>query len=136
MFQKVTLLSITIFFVACEDYPVYTGYLSEQKKLSLACINIKTFDPKLTKPLQKSLSIYSNSACSYKLTGYIHHVDSCSNPQVKSLGADLNGYVRLEVGDDNNRLYRVQSDFKTDEDKAIQRVIEHIKKDLFVAIER
>jgi hypothetical protein len=125
---------MTIFFIACEDYPVYSGYLNNHEKLSLSCINLKTFDPKLTTALEKSLTLYNTKTCKYQLTGYIHHVDSCSNPQVKSLGADFNGYVRLEIRDENKTIYRVQSDFKSEEEKALYRVIKKIKKELFVAI--
>ncbi|MEA3492466.1 MAG: hypothetical protein U9R27_11260 [Campylobacterota bacterium] len=124
-------VSILLLLSGCEDYPVYSGYLTDKKDLSLPCITIDTFDPKLTKPLKKNFESISSKSCNYHLNGYIHHVDSCSNPQVKSLGADFNGYIRLKIFDGNRSIYRIQSDFKSDEDAALKRIIKQMKEEIF-----
>jgi len=120
------------FFVSgCEDHPVYSGFLVDKNLTSLGCIKIVSFDPKITNALKKELRDVEDKNCSYTINGYIHHVDTCNNPQVKSLGADFNGFVRLKVSDKDIPIYRVQSDFKSDEDAALKRVISKLKGELF-----
>jgi hypothetical protein len=59
-----------------------------------------------------------------ELTRY--HIGACDNPAVKSLGSDFNGYVRLEIKKSFKCHYKVQSDFKNDEDAAFERVLKKI----------
>jgi len=126
----VTLLSL-LFLSGCEEYPVYSNFIEKQNQPKPTCIKIASFDPKLTTTLNQEFSSIIEINCTYSIVGYIHHVDSCSNPQVKSLGADFNGYVRLKLLEGNQTLYRIQSDFKDNELSALKRVIETMKKELF-----
>ena len=116
---------------ACEEYPVYATNPSNQLTLPLNCINISTFNPKLTKPLKEKFKSFNNKECKYKITGYIHFVDSCDNPDTKSLGADFNGYIRLYIKEKGSVVYKVQSDFKSDKQSAIERVLQKVTKDIF-----
>jgi len=127
----IILFFLALFLSACEEYPVYATNPSNQLKLPLNCINISTFNPKLSKPLQKKFKYLNNKECKYRLTGYIHFVDSCDNPDTKSLGADFNGYVRLYIKEKGSVVYKVQSDFKSDEQSAIDRVLQKVTKDIF-----
>ena len=115
---------------ACEDYPVYSTKPSNQI-LPLKCIDISTFNPKLSKPLNIEFKKFIDKSCKYRLTGYIHYVNSCNNPDTKSLGADFNGYVRLYIKENENIIYKVQSDFKSDEVSALDRVLQKVTKDIF-----
>jgi len=125
------LILSALFLSACsEDYPVYATE-PNIKTLPLQCINIATFNPKLSKALKKEFKSISNRECKYRITGYIHFVDSCNNPETKSLGADFNGYIRLYIKSNNETLYKVQSDFKSDERSALNRVIQKVTKDIF-----
>ncbi len=124
------LLPIVLLLIGgCEDTTVYSNYIDVPKETKLNCISISTFDPKLTKSLSEEF--VSQKECRYSINGYIHYVDSCSNPDVKSLGADFNGYVRLSVSDGNISIYRVQSDFKNSYKSALKRVINRMKLELF-----
>ncbi len=132
IYKIVAFASIVFLLSGCEDYPVYSSFMTKEHSAKLSCIKIASFDPKLTSRLTKDFSsLTKQKECSYSLTGYIHHVDACTNPQVKSLGVDFNGYVRLKVLDGDKLLYRIQSDFKNDEVSALKRVIKTMKKELF-----
>ena len=132
IYRVLILIFFALFVSACEDYPVYATNTSSIKNiLPLSCINIATFNPKLSKPLKEKFKSLNNKECKYRLTGYIHFVNSCDNPDTKSLGADFNGYVRLYIKEDNKIIYKVQSDFKSNEVSAIDRVLQKVTKDIF-----
>ena len=105
--------------------------MTKEHPAPLKCIRIASFDPAITNALKKELSGLEDKNCSYTVNGYIHHVDTCNNPQVKSLGADFNGFVRLKVSNKSIAIYRVQSDFKSDEKAALKRATEKLKSEIF-----
>jgi ribosomal protein S17E len=117
---------------ACEDYPTYSTNIPKTMTLPLKCIKISTFNPKLSKPIKEKFKNISSKSCKYRLTGYIHFVDSCNNPDTKSLGADFNGYVRVYIKDNEKIIYKVQSDFKSNEKSAIERVLQKVAKEIFL----
>ena len=129
--KTLLLVSIGFFVSGCEDSDVYSGFLVDDNLTSIECVKIVSFEPKIIDALKRELPVAEDKNCSYTINGYIHHVDTCNNPQVKSLGADFNGFVRLKVLDRDIPIYRVQSDFKSDEEAALKRVIIRLKKDIF-----
>ena len=69
--------------------------------------------------------------CPYRIEGEIYRTAKCNSIEAKSIGTDFNGYVRLNILYGNKCIYKIQSDFKNDEDGAISRVLETLKKELF-----
>ena len=49
------------------------------------------------------------------------------NPIVKSIGSDFDGYIRIEIKKGFKCYYKVQSDFKSDENAAFERVLKKIE---------
>jgi hypothetical protein len=123
------LLPILLLIYGCEDTTVYSNFIDIPKSIRIGCVSLSTFDPKLTQKLREEF--VSQKECRYSIRGYIHYVNSCNNPDVKSLGADFNGYVRLSVLDGNTSIYRVQSDFQNSYRYALKRVINRMKLELF-----
>ncbi len=83
--------------------------------------------------IEKSLGVLNNPTCPYHVNFIVYHVGSCNNPVVKSIGSDFDGYVRVEILKGLDCIYKVQSDFKSDEESAKQRVFEQLQKDITVS---
>ncbi len=107
-----TLLLATLFLTGCEE-KVYTQFCSE-KKLHVNCLNIESLDSDVNMLLKETLSYLTISdECPFTLQGMHHHVKACKNPVANSVGADFDGYVKLQVLHDGTCYYRIQQDFKS-----------------------
>jgi hypothetical protein len=118
-------LLISIFFLfflsGCEDFPVYEEFSTDKK--TFECLDLDINDTQLLSEVKEEMNFTPKENCKYKLKGYIHNSLKCVSLQAKTYGIDFDGYVYLEIKDENNRLYRVQSDFKEDLPSAINRVV-------------
>jgi len=60
-----------------------------------------------------------------------YHVKACKNPVANSVGADFDGYVKLQIFHKGSCYYRVQQDFKSAPwQEQMQHILEQLKKDL------
>ncbi|HIC10930.1 MAG TPA: hypothetical protein EYO61_06220 [Campylobacterales bacterium] len=57
----------------------------------------------------------TSQSCPYHLVLEPHLIHQCHNPRVKSIGSDIDGYVRLELQYQDRILFRSQKDFKGDD---------------------
>ena len=80
--------------------------------------------------IEKSFGIEEDEACPYRVELIKYHIGNCNNPIVKSVGSDFDGYIRIEIKKGFKCYYKVQSDFKNDENAAFERVLKKIKIDL------
>ena len=130
MLNKFTflLLGISIFFVGCqEDYPTYATPLNKNDH-PFSCLHYTVLDKSDKKKIETAFNIVENKNCDYRVELIRYRVGKCNNSLVKSLGGDFNGYVRVEVKKGFKCYYKIQSDYKNDEDAAFSRVLEKIKK--------
>ncbi len=79
------------------------------------------------KRLKSAFNFKDSKNCKYRVQLLKYHIGDCNNPIVKSVGSDFNGYVRVTISKGMNCYYKIQSDFKDDEDGAFQRVLDKIK---------
>lgn len=117
-------------FTACkEKYPVYATFCSatDQKPYCLKYPGIAEEDKTL---LENRLGLKEENACPYTLKLTKYRIGSCNNPVVKSTGSDFDGYVRIEILKGFKCYYKVQSDYKNDQEAAFGRVVEQAKKDI------
>ncbi len=106
------LLLTTLFLTGCEE-KIYTQFYSE-KKLHVNCLNIESLDSDVDALLKKTLSpLTISDECPFTLQGMHHHVKACKNPVANSVGADFDGYVKLQVFHNETCYYRIQQDFKS-----------------------
>ena len=56
-----------------------------------------------------------SEVCKNELALTPHIIRDCNNPQVKSLGSDIDGYVSLKLYLGEKELFRSQTDFKGDD---------------------
>ena len=77
--------------------------------------------------LQKAFNKLEDKSCEYRVELIKYRVGKCNNPQVKSLGGDINGYVRVEIKKGFKCYYKIQSDYKNDESAAFDRILKKIK---------
>jgi hypothetical protein len=118
--KLLTLIFFLFFLSGCENFPVYEEFSTNKK--TFECLELDINDTKLLGEVKKEIGFIPKENCKYKLSGYIHSSLKCVSLQAKTYGTDFDGYVYLEIKDNNNRLYRVQSDFKEDLSGAINRV--------------
>jgi hypothetical protein len=127
--RKLYLLTPMILFLGCEErFEVYT-----QGKENTSKINCLRYDvgEKLEKEMMlKALKFQDDPTCEYSINLTKYHVKSCNNPQTKSLGADFDGYVRVEILKNDETIYKAQSDFKSDEIGAFKRVLSKTSEEL------
>ncbi len=75
--------------------------------------------------VKKYLNI--SESCQYRLVIKSVAIHNCNNPQVKSLGSDIDGYVKLELYADKIMIFRSQTDFKGDDHSShLQRLIKDL----------
>ncbi len=126
---------ICLFLLAgCENKnPVYSGFCDDANiSLPLDCIraDIKN-DIILSGNFKEAMKDKISNNCLYRAEGEIYRTAKCNSIETKSIGADFNGYVRINIFQGDKCIYKVQSDFKNDEDAAIKRVLDRLKNELF-----
>ena len=103
-----------LLFTGCSDYPIY-----KEKKESLQnihCLNIIALEDSDIQIAKKYLNNFEFSeTCKFKFEIKPHLIHKCSNPKVKSLGSDFDGYVLIKLSKNNKLYFRSQVDFKGDE---------------------
>ena len=121
MTRSLFLCFISIIFSGCEDFPVYEEFKTSKK--TFKCLRLDINDTKFLSALQKEISFNPQDSCEYDLRGYIQESAKCTSLYAKTHGEDFSGYVYLEIRQNKDRLYRVQSDFKDDLNGSISRVV-------------
>ncbi len=125
---------MSVFFAGCESRnPVYSKFYNDTNiSLPLSCIKVNIYnDIILSYNVKEAMKDKISDNCPYRIEGEIYRASKCNSIAAKSTGVDFNGYVRLNIFQGNKCIYKVQSDFKNDEDASIKRVIETLKKELF-----
>jgi len=129
--SKIFLLPVFLFITGCqEDFPTYSTFCNDKSMTPPKCLHYAVLNKRDKNILQKSFSLTENSKCEYRVELTKYHVGSCSNPVVKSMGSDFNGYVRIEIKKGFKCYYKVQSDYKHDVNRAFERVVKKAKIDL------
>ncbi len=126
---------ICLFLLAgCESRnPVYSGFCDDVNvSLPLPCIKVDIKnDIILSGNFKEAMKDKISSNCPYRAQGEIYRTVKCNSIEAKSIGADFNGYVRINIFQGDKCIYKAQSDFKNDEDAAIKRVLDRLKNELF-----
>jgi hypothetical protein len=118
----------------CESKnPVYSGFCDDVNvSLPISCVKVDIKnDIILSSNFKEAMKDKISDNCPYHIEGEIYRASKCNSIEAKSIGVDFNGYVRLNIFQGNKCIYKAQSDFKNDEDAAIKRVLETLKKELF-----
>ena len=130
LFRYFSFTLFLLFLPGCtEDFPVYATFChaSAEKPHCLKYPGIPLDDKVL---LEKALGLKEDNTCPYTLKLTKYRIGSCNNPVVKSIGSDFDGYVRIEILKSFKCHYKVQSDYKNDQQAALKRVLERAKKDI------
>jgi len=123
-------LLFLVFVLGCkEEFPTYASFCS-QPQHTFPCLHYAVLDSDDKKMLQKIFIVDEDKNCPFRVELTKYHVGECNNPEVKSLGSDFNGYVRVEIKKGFKCYYKVQSDFKHDATAAFKRVLERVKIDV------
>ncbi len=112
-----------------EDFPVYSKFLNEPNSSNIKCLNYLVFNDIDKKLLEDNFGLKDDNSCSYGVVLTKYRLASCQNPMAKSLGSDFNGYIRIEVKKGLKSYYKVQSNYKNDQNTAYERVLNKIKID-------
>jgi len=119
-----------LFLTGCqEDLPTYSTFCQDNTTPP-QCLHYIVLNSQDKERLQRSFGLKDDDHCGYRVEITRYHVGDCNNPVVKSVGGDLNGYVRVEVKKGFKRYYKVQSDYKNDVGAAFERVLKRVKIDL------
>lgn len=74
------------------------------------------------------------SPCSYRLVASGNTVTSCSSYMGKAIGADFDGYIRLDLYRDQKLIWRIQRDFKGElNDRIVDSLVKKMQSDLLFA---
>jgi len=124
------LLLATLFLTGCEE-EVYTQFCNE-KTLHVKCLNIQSLDSSVDTLLKESLlHVDISNECPFTLQGIHYKVDACKNPVANSVGADFDGYVKLQVFHNGTCYYRIQQDFKSSPwQERMRHIVKRLQKDL------
>ncbi len=128
MISRLLIPLVVLGLVGCEEVKVYTQHLT-QKELLGVCLTVNTLDPKLTKPLKGLFGVTQNPHCPFRITGFIHHNSGCNNPQ-SLFPSPKDGYVSIQIVEGNTTHYRIQANFESDEEGAIEQVVEELRKSI------
>jgi hypothetical protein len=101
-----------LLFGGCNE--VYTQFCSDKKE-TITCLRIESNDEKIASLLSNRFAhLPETESCPFVLQGMRHHVAACKNPVANSIGADFDGYVKLQLFHHGECYYRIQTDFKGD----------------------
>ncbi len=119
-----------LFFGGCDKKAIYSQFCTEETH-RIDCL--KPVDALSDTVLEKYLPGVADGACPYRFKVSHYRVESCNNPKAKALGADFDGYVRMEIFDDEGCYYRLQQDFKSSSwESALPDLTRHLKTELLV----
>jgi len=113
-----------------EKFPTYAAFCDQNDTTFPSCLHFAVLDENEREMIEKSFDIREDRECPYRVELTKYHIGNCNNPIVKSLGSDFDGYVRIEIKKGFKCYYKIQSDFKNDENAAFERVLKKVKIDL------
>jgi hypothetical protein len=93
--------------------PIYSEKRDFNKPLE--CLQLEALFEEEGAVVEKYLQISAERKCPYTISVQSHFVHNCSNPRVKSLGSDFDGYVSLKIYNREEAVYHSQTDFKGDD---------------------
>ena len=126
--QVIVAAFLSFFFVGCQEkYPTYAAYCDQNGTKFPSCLHYAVLDENDKSMIKKSFGIQEDRECPYRAELTKYHIGNCNNPIVKSVGSDFDGYIRIEIKKGFKCYYKVQSDFKNDEDAAFERVLKKIE---------
>ena len=126
--HKVILALLGIFLLGCQEkYPTYAAFCDQNATKFPSCLHYAVFDENEKEMIEKSFGIKEDGECPYRVELTKYHIGNCNNPIVKSVGSDFDGYIRIEIKKAFKCYYKVQSDFKSDENAAFERVLKKIE---------
>ena len=125
---SVFLMLFAALFAGCkEDYPVYSSFCEQNSTSFPPCLRYAVLDAEDKKTVENTFGIKEDPSCPYRVELTKYHMGLCDNPATKVSGSDYKGYVRIEVKNSFKCYYKVQSDFKSDENAAFERVLKYIE---------
>ena len=101
-------LFLILLLLGCSGEKIYREK-SKNFTEKLECVQVDSMDIDIVKKY-----LLTSKDCKYILRINPHIIHKCYNPQIKSLGGDIDNYVRLELFHRNILLFRSQIDFKGD----------------------
>lgn len=128
--SSVLLVFLALLFVGCkEDYPVYSSFCEQDKADFPTCLRYAVMNAEDKAMMENAFGMKEDASCSYRVELTKYHTGLCDNPATKISGKEFNGYVRIEIKNSFTCYYKVQSDFKDDENAALERVLQRVKKE-------
>lgn len=106
---KYLLIYITIF-LGCDN----KIYKENKLNSDLNCLKITTLEENDLQIAEQFFNIDQNS-CEYNLLIEPYFAHNCNNPVIKSVGSDFDGYVSLKIFQNNQLVFKSQTDFKGDD---------------------
>ena len=127
---KIFFFSFLFLLTACqENFPVYAMFCETDKEKP-HCLKYPGISVEDKALLETRLGYTEESTCPYTLKLTKYRMESCNNPVVKSTGSDMDGYVRIEIHKGFTCVYKVQSDYKNDQNAAFERILKRAMMDL------
>lgn len=124
----ILLIFSVLLLVGCkEDYPVYSSFCEQDKKDFPKCLRYAVLNAEDKRVIENAFGMKEDVSCPYRVELTRYHTGLCDNPATKISRKDFNGYVRIEVKKSFKCYYKVQSDFKNDENAALERVLQKVK---------
>ena len=128
MSHKAILALLVVFLLGCQEkYPTYAAFCEQNDTKFPSCLHYALLDKGEKEMIEKSFGIKEDEACPYRVELTKYYIGNCNNPVVKSVGGDFDGYIRIEIKKGFKCYYKVQSDFKSDENAAFERVLKEIE---------
>ena len=126
-FTLLPLLSLLL--AGCEEtFPVYQSYCQKSKADFPSCLHYMVEMPEEKDRIETAFGLPNDPSCPYTVSLIKYCVGKCTNPYIKSVGGDFNGYVRIEVKKGFKCYYKIQSDYKNSMEAAFERVLDAVEK--------
>ncbi|KYJ87151.1 hypothetical protein [Sulfurovum riftiae] len=126
----IRLLLLSLLLDGCEEtFPVYQSYCQKSKTDFPSCLHYMVEAPVEKERIEKAFGLPNDPSCPYTVSLTKYCVGKCTNPYVKSVGGDFNGYVRIEVKKGFKCYYKIQSDYKNSMKAAFERVLKAVEKE-------
>ncbi len=130
--SRFTSVLLALFFIGCSDNSIVKIYDKSILDEEITCMRLIVFPPKdmIDTTLQKSYRFDDN--CTFKLEVFSKgniHCNSNQNADSKALGAMPSSYLRMEISEDDKKIYSYYIDIKDEIKKS------HVK-DAFLRIEK
>ncbi|BAF69267.1 hypothetical protein [Nitratiruptor sp. SB155-2] len=131
MRYKLILGLLPLLFLGCESRVYKKIYAIPSTPVT--CLKLQAANPIIAYALQKRIDFQND--CPFILKTSSHFISTCTSVKAKALGSDFDGFLRLELFENNKLLYRDQVDFKgCVTQKIVDTLLQSLQKDMKLSI--